>query len=137
MTLDDLSMVASYDARIFGADRAPLLADLLARVPGSAFVAERHGAPCGFVLARDGHLATQIGPLIADDSAVARHLLERALAATRGPVFLDLPEGAIDMEDAATKAGFVPGRRFVRMARGTGDPADTARYHALAGPEFG
>ena len=91
----------------------------------------------GYVLTRDGQLASQVGPLAADDDRIARALLARALAAAGGPVFLDLPERDTVMTDAAADAGFAPVRRFVRMARGVADPADRNRYRAVVGPEFG
>ena len=71
--------------RVFGADRSKLLARLRGRAPHIERVAERDGKIAGFVLGRDGRIATQIGPLVADNDDVARALLTRALDAIRRP----------------------------------------------------
>ena len=49
-------------------------------------------ASSGFALGRDGGLAAQIGPLIADDAAIAAALLARALDGLEGPLFVDLAD---------------------------------------------
>ena len=62
---------------------APCLRGLRGRLPAAEFVAERAGRVVGFALGRDGGLAAQIGPLIAEDEAIAAALLARALDGDR------------------------------------------------------
>src|SRR4051794_36300661 len=50
-----------YDAAVFGADRSKLLTRLRGRAPAE-FVALRDGGVAGFLLGRDGRVASQLGP---------------------------------------------------------------------------
>ena len=77
-------------ARSFGRSigRAPLLRDFLARPGTRAWLA---ADASGFVVARVGRRAHQLGPIVADDAASAFALANAALASVRGPVFIDVP----------------------------------------------
>jgi GNAT superfamily N-acetyltransferase len=130
--------LCSYDAKIFGADRSRLLERLRGRVPAIDCVALRGDDVVGLVLGRDGRVATQIGPIVADDETCARALLARALAGVAGPAFIDVSDakhGAIS--DLAAR-GFVSQRPLTRMLyRTDGAFDDTVRTFAVVGPEFG
>src|SRR5262249_42917317 len=81
---EDLPRIFQYDAAYTRLTRPAILADLVARAPHLARVAERaDGGLAGYVLGRDGYRAWQIGPLIAEDEAVAAALMADGLA--RGP----------------------------------------------------
>ena len=67
----DWGAVAELDRRAFGADRAALLRHLRARQPSRALVAVRADRVVGFVLARDGSHALQVGPVVAEDADTA------------------------------------------------------------------
>src|SRR5262249_40669536 len=67
----DWPALCAYDAAAFGADRGAVLAGLRGRLPAAELVAARANGIAGFLLGRDGGLAAQIGPLIADDDATA------------------------------------------------------------------
>ena len=71
----DWRKVLAYDAAAFGAERGAVLAGLRGRLPAAELMAERDGNVAGFLLGRDGRLAQHIGPLIAEDEAVACALL--------------------------------------------------------------
>jgi hypothetical protein len=90
------------------------------------------------VLARPGRLATQIGPLVANDEAAAIALLQAALARIDGPVFLDVPDRWTGIAAELQRRGFTIQRGFRRMVLGRdagfGDPG---RSFVIAGPEFG
>jgi hypothetical protein len=80
----------------------------------------------------------QVGPLVAPSLAAARALLEAAIAAARGPVFLDLLERSKALEPVLEARGFRRQRPFLRMALGRAMlPGDPARLVIAAGPEFG
>ena len=64
----DWSGLCAYDTAAFGADRSRLLARLRGRLPPADLVARRGGRLVGFLLGRDGRIASQLGPLIADDA---------------------------------------------------------------------
>lgn len=135
---DDLAAVAAHDREVFGADRANVLAHLQERRPDIALLAERAGRPAGFVLGREGRLATQIGPVVADDEETASALLASALARVSGPVFLDLADRHARLREQVLAAGFQRQRGYVRMLVGRDAPIDDpARQFIITGPEFG
>jgi hypothetical protein len=131
----DLAAIVAHDARAFGAARGPVLRDLLARRPDLAWAAHRGAALAGFALGRDGRTATNVGPLIADDEAIAAALLAQALACVEGPAVVDLLHGNDRLAAMLSAAGFAPARAFTRMHRGEAPPA--AGLFAAIGPEFG
>ena len=134
----DLEALVALDAAATGLDRRFLLAAFLAR-PGTR--AWRADDGRGFVLARAGRRATQIGPLLASDLAQAASLLDVAIAAAADAgraIFLDLPRAHRPLADRLERRGFVRQRPFVRMSLGTTEaPRLGAGMFVLAGPEFG
>ena len=131
----DIADIVSLDAAAGSAPRAALLRALLSR-PGSRAWLSPHRS--GFVVARAGRRATQVGPLVAASATEAMTLLDSALDATTGRAFVDVPERSVAIAAALERRGFTRQRPFVRMALG-GGPVLTLgeRVHALAGPEFG
>ena len=90
------------------------------------------------LLGRDGALAGQIGPLIADDDAVACALFARALDGVEGPLFVDLADGKTGLRGFLDARGFAALRPFTRMRHGSSARFDdAARTFAVVGPEFG
>jgi len=133
--LHDLDALVAADTAASRVGRRGLLQSFLQR-PGTQAWAAADGQ--GFVVARTGRRAVQIGPLVARDEAVAWALLQQALAATPGPVFLDLPKRWAQLAAHLSAAGFRPQRPFVRMALGDAPAlAGSERLFVLAGPEFG
>jgi GNAT superfamily N-acetyltransferase len=135
MMPSDIPRVAEIDAAAFGADRSFLIESFFVRAPRFAFVT---GSLDGFVVARPGRLATQIGPIVAADEAAALALLNAALDTISGPVFLDLAEGWDGMTRVLRQRSFTVQRPFVRMALNRSLPlGDPARLFVVGGPEFG
>jgi ribosomal protein S18 acetylase RimI-like enzyme len=136
MTKNDMAAVAAIDTAAFGARREFLLEGFFRRQPQLAFVTEADLK--GFVLARPGRLATQIGPVIAADEEIAARLLSTALDAVHGPVFLDLADRWSALAGELRQRGFTVQRPYLRMGMrrrvSFGDPAHT---FVIAGPEFG
>ena len=129
--------LCAYDAAAFGADRTMLLNRLRGRAPGE-FVALRDGRVVGFLLGRDGRVATQLGPLIADDDATAQALLARGLAAVEGPIYIDVADSKTALLAFLASQGFAAERPFTRMLHGRSTGfEDSTRTYAVAGPEFG
>jgi GNAT superfamily N-acetyltransferase len=129
-----LEVFTALDALAFGSKRSFLLADFLRRPGTRAFASD----DCGFLIARRGSRATQLGPLVADTPSEGLHLLEASLADLEGPVFLDVAAQWTDIATWLEARGFRRQRPFQRMAfdrtRAFGDPS---RLMAAAGPEFG
>ncbi|MBR0643006.1 GNAT family N-acetyltransferase [Plastoroseomonas hellenica] len=132
---DDLPAITALDARAFGAMRSDILAGLWRRAPAPAVML---AGGDGFVLARPGRQALQIGPLVAPDEVTARRLLAAALARVSGPVLVDLPTRWDGLARLLQDNGFRQERPFLRMAlerrEAFGDPD---RLFAVAGPELG
>ncbi len=131
----DLAAIEATDAAAFGAERGFLLETFFRRALHLAFVRDDQS---GFVLARPGRLAIQIGPLVAADEDSAVALLNTALDAVDGPVFLDLCDRWQSLARALEKRNFAVQRPFLRMALRNCEPfGDAARTFVVAGPEFG
>ena len=134
----DWPAIDAIDAPAFGASRLPLLRSLAQRLPAAARVAEAGGRLRGFVLGRDGREASQVGPLLVDDDAVARALLADVLQAVAGPVYIDLLDRRRALLPWLEQQGFVFQRPFTRMVHGRPDaPGDPAQIVLAAGPELG
>jgi GNAT superfamily N-acetyltransferase len=134
----DWPALTAYDAAAFGEERGAVLAGLRGRLPAAELIAERDGRIAGFLLGRDGGLASHLGPLIADDDAVACALAARALEALGGSVFVDLADAKTELRNFLDGCGFAVARPFTRMAyRSSTRFDDPARTFAVVGPEFG
>ena len=76
--------------------------------------------------------------LIADDDAIARALVARALEAIEGPLFIDLADSKAELRGFLDAHGFAAVRPFTRMLYGTSTRFDDATgTFAVVGPEFG
>jgi GNAT superfamily N-acetyltransferase len=131
----DLDTIAALDQAATGIGRRALLQDMLAR-PGTAAWITRDGS--AFAMARDGHRATQLGPVAAADPAQAIALLGSALGNRTGALFVDVPTRWREVATWLEQRGFARQRPFARMALGAAAPfACGDRLFALTGPEFG
>lgn len=129
------------DGQAFGANRETLLDDLIRRAPTLALAIGQTHAIRGFILARHGRVATQLGPLVAQDSATAIELVDQALARVDGPVFIDIPDSQHELANWLAHRGFSAQRPFTRMALGKNarslERECAATAWAVAGPELG
>jgi ribosomal protein S18 acetylase RimI-like enzyme len=135
----DWEKVLSLDALAFGGSREVVLRNLAARQPKAALVAGRNRQVNGFVLAREGREAMQVGPLVARDEGTARELLAAALRAVSAPVYVDIADHAGSLQAWALSKGFAIQRPFTRMAHGPNGyaPGDASLVYSPAGPELG
>jgi hypothetical protein len=137
-TVADLDRVTQLDAAVFGAKRRALLTYLCESEPTRALLAHSRGRLAGFVLARASRAGLHVGPLVADDDAIAEALLRQATAGSAGPVSIDVPDDRQSFLAVLGDAGFAPVRPFARMFRNAPGPiGDPGRCYAIAGPEFG
>jgi GNAT superfamily N-acetyltransferase len=138
LTGADWPALCAYDGVAFGAERGAVLAGLRGRLPAAELVAEHAGRIAGFLLGRDGVLAGQLGPLIADDDAIACALAARALERAQAPLFVDLADSKAELRRLVEARGFTAVRPFTRMIHGSSMRFDdAARTFAVVGPEFG
>jgi len=134
----DWLAIAALDTPAFGADRLPLLRLLAQRQPSAARVLELGGQITGYVLAREGREATQIGPLLAPDEVAASWLLADAMAAVAGPAYADLLDDRPTLLAQMRLLGFEHQRPFTRMVHGRKKaPGDAGAVMLVAGPELG
>lgn len=138
---DDFARIVALDSEATSVGRAFLLRSFMSRPDTFSSLTRKKS---GFVVARAGRRATQIGPLVAADEGDARALLVAALEASRGRVFIDLPVRWRALAGFVAELGFTRQRSFTRMALGSAEAASRLpqlaandRVFALAGPEFG
>jgi GNAT superfamily N-acetyltransferase len=138
ITEADMAAIFAFDRVAFGEDRRALLSDWWRRIPHAALVAPGSDGPAGYVFAREGRVATQIGPLVARDTTVADTLLRACLAQVNGAVFVDVPDRHSELMQCLASLGFSAQRNFTRMLLGRAEPLDTPeQIFVLTGPEFG
>ena len=134
----DWPQIATLDGEAFGADRMSVLKALAARFPQAALICERGGDLAGFLLAREGHEAFQLGPLVARNAEAARGLLAAGLAKTPTPVYLDLVDREAALAAWLQSRGFSLQRPFTRMVHGAERaPGNASLVYCPAGPELG
>ncbi len=135
----DLEEIFARDREVFGADRGALLASFYQRAPGLAWTARSGGSLQGYCFGRPGYLYQEVGPVVAEDTGMARALVDRCLAGLAGAaVAVDVPRAATAWVAALQSAGFNIERPFLRMRRGENQwPGLPQNQFAIAGPEFG
>jgi GNAT superfamily N-acetyltransferase len=135
----DLPEVLSRDRIVFGADRSELLTSFFRRAPHLAHLARHSGALLGYCFGRPGHLYSQLGPIVAGDTEIARALIAKSLSPQTGiRIAIDVPKHATELIHWMESASFIVERPFLRMRRGTlSSPGQPDQVYAIAGPEFG
>lgn len=84
----------------------------------STLVFRDQGRIRGFCTLRHCQMGWKVGPLVAEDSDVARHLIAHAAALSDGPLTLDVPETAIHLTELCQRLGLDAGFKTARMYRG-------------------
>jgi GNAT superfamily N-acetyltransferase len=134
----DWREVLALDAQAFGCDRSALLGSLRARSSAFACVIEDKGRVGGFLLGRDGRVATQLGPIVAANEAGGCALAAWAVERAPGPLIVDALDRHAGLARWLETHGFEKERPYTRMALERdalfGDPS---RLAAIAGPELG
>ncbi|MGH8748164.1 MAG: GNAT family N-acetyltransferase [Burkholderiales bacterium] len=134
----DWPALRALDARAFGCDRSALLDRLRERSGGFACVCESSGSLSGFLLGREGRVATQLGPIVSDDESAAASLAAWASARLAAPVIVDVLDRHRVLADCLAANGFAKERPYRRMTLGRDEPfGDARRTIAIAGPELG
>lgn len=130
--------LATYDRRCFPAPRAAFLSLWLSPLAGAAVAAERDGAVAGFGAIRACQKGYKIGPLFADDEAVADAIF-LALAARAGgeTLYVDVPEPNAAALRLAERYGLAPVFETARMYAGDAPAIDIARVFGVTTFELG
>lgn len=138
----DLWEVVQLDIGFFGVSRQRLLEALFDENPSLCFIALKPASSeiVGYLFARPGQMAFQIGPWIAMEPSTAEELLKAALNTLAGqPLFLDVLQQVNPHAEAiVTKYGFTMQREFIRMFYGNNlFPGRPAEVYAICGVEKG
>ncbi len=131
--------VVEFDAEIFGVARPAVLRSLAAREPESCFVVRTGGVVRGFLMARTGRNAVQVGPWLARDDAAAAALLAGVVRRHAGQrMFIDVPAPNTTGAALMREIGFSVQRGYTRMFLGENPrPGVPARVFSTSGAEKG
>jgi GNAT superfamily N-acetyltransferase len=134
---EDAEKVFLLDRSVTCSDRRKLLLELISEFPQSARVVLQAGRIEGFLAARPGGRALQIGPCLATGTA-GRLLLQHArhqYAGTRA--FIDIPVANELAIAWAEESGLSLQRPLLRMYKGEAVDERVSDLWASAGPEMG
>ena len=134
---EHMEQLCCLDRAVAGADRRKLLLRLLVENPGAVKAVQEGGAVTGFIMAREGSGALQIGPCVGS-AAAAPVLLRDAWWRYAGrPVYVDIPTGNTPAVALAEAVGLAVQRPFLRMCRGPSAGKRPEQLWASSGPEKG
>jgi ribosomal protein S18 acetylase RimI-like enzyme len=138
----DLWEVVQMDITYFGISRQRLLEKLFEENSSLCFVAQLPNSPeiIGYLFARPGETAYQIGPWISKDRSAAEELFKAGLNATATqPVFIDVLRTVNPFSEAMVERyGFGLQREFIRMFCGENlFPGRPSEVYAISGVEKG
>ena len=133
-----LDPVLPLDRAAFGADRSHLLAELEDEAL-AAYVVRESGSREAYALAREGRIATYLGPVVSTDGTLAARLVDALLTRFSGrQVCIDVNSTGLLDPAHLVAGGLAPKRPLMRMRRGgTAASGTPATLCASAGPEYG
>jgi GNAT superfamily N-acetyltransferase len=138
--INDLQDVISFDTGVFGAKRGKVIENLLRENPDKNFIAKNHkGHVEGYIMARKGLNAYQIGPWVSTSASVAEELFALMLKRLSGEkIFLDVPHVNENGLKIIEKHRFTIQRGFTRMFLGSNAyPGESSLVYATSGAEKG
>jgi GNAT superfamily N-acetyltransferase len=129
--------VTAFDQRATGTNREALVLRLLLDWPTAVRLVVHDGEVQGYLVARPGRVAVQIGPCLATPE-VGELLLADACARFAGRrVYLDIPLENKPAVQVAEAAGLTVQRPLLRMSRGEPVTENLESLWASSGPEKG
>jgi GNAT superfamily N-acetyltransferase len=117
---DDLEAVCDLDTAASGADRRQLVSAVLNAGSGGGVIAHRNGRLAGFALVRQSGRGMTIGPVVAEDEALAIALIAHQLNSNGSFTRVDIPADAKQLADWLETAGLVCVDQVTSMVRGNG-----------------
>jgi GNAT superfamily N-acetyltransferase len=118
VSLADPEAICDLDAAAFGADRRQLVSAVLNAGSGVGVIAHRNGHLAGFALERQSGRGTTIGPIVAEDEALAIALIAHQLNTNGGFTRVDVPADATQLADWLETAGLGCVDHVTAMVRG-------------------
>jgi GNAT superfamily N-acetyltransferase len=134
---EDWAALASLDAEVTGTDRRRLLHRLFAENPAAVRMVRRQDRLTGFLTARPGQRAFQIGPCLAAPEAGPLLLLDAWHRHAGQPFFVDIPVSNEQATRVAEANGLTVQRTLTRMCRGQVRCERLDWHWASSGPEKG
>ena len=134
----DLEAVCDLDAAAFGANRRQLVSAVFNDGSGGGVLARRNGRTAGFALVRQAGRGTTIGPVVAEDEALAIALIAHQLNTNGGITRVDVPADATQLADWLEAAGIVCVDDVTTMVRGNvAEERTQARVFGLVSQALG
>ena len=134
----DLEAVCDLDAAAFGANRRQLVCAVFNDGSGGGVLARRNGRTAGFALVRQAGRGTTIGPVVAEDEALAIALIAHQLNTNGGITRVDVPADATQLADWLEAAGIVCVDDVTTMVRGNvAEERSQARVFGLVSQALG
>ena len=139
MTQEDFPYVLKLDHVVFGADRSFILERNFREGPEYACVIGNGSEITGYCMGRPGHIADQLGPVVANTKENAMQLLSFMLTKMRNkPLIVDAMKHTPEWISDLLSLGFVESRSLIRMFRGSNSyPGIPEKQFCILGPEFG
>jgi ribosomal protein S18 acetylase RimI-like enzyme len=138
-TAAHIQQVADFDLRVFGVARPSVFSSLITRSPNLCFVTYDRSSVCGYLIAREGATALQLGPWAARSPDIAISLFRTFMDQTPGRrLFLDIPGPNLDAARYLGSVGFKSQRDFTRMYLGANPlPGTPTLVYGTSGAEKG
>ena len=135
----DITEIAEFDKKVFGADRTELIKRLYETCPELAWLIKENNRVTGFCLGRWGQNFTQIGPVYASSEKGAKALIRSAINQISGQaVVVDIPAERSETERWLEACGFISQRPFERMyLTNNQHPGIIDNQYLISGPELG
>lgn len=134
---EDWPLVFRLDQEITGADRSKFLSRLFSEQQEAIGVVRSAESLVGFVAARPGTRAWQIGPCLGGRRVGSILLADAFRRFVETYVFVDVPVQNQAGIDLAKRAGLTIQRHLIRMRRGPAVAERTDHIWASSGPELG
>jgi GNAT superfamily N-acetyltransferase len=131
-SIGGIETLIARDTSAMGFDRYSLLSEFESR-PGSRIVSDTYS----IALVRDGRIARQIGPLLADRADQALALVDTIVGSEPGPWLIDAVHSHDEFLNGLIASGWSIERPFQRMRFGPPPVSPAQLPFAVAGPEFG
>jgi GNAT superfamily N-acetyltransferase len=129
--------LAAFDRAATGIDRRALLLRLFAEQPDNVRCTRNGSATIGYIAARAGRQAVQLGPCIAPPDCCPRLFVDAWVRHGGNRVYVDIPVANPTAMRLAEAQGLTVQRHLTRMSRGKPRPERLEWLCASFGPEKG
>jgi GNAT superfamily N-acetyltransferase len=138
LPIEQVASAGRIDSQATGNDRTRLLSLIARDWPQLAWVWLNVDRATGFLLARRGSRAAQLGPCVAESADSGRWMMSLGLNALAGqPVYVDVPFANVGANELVRQRGLAIERTFFRMTCGDDVQEREQEIWANYGPELG